>query len=391
MNEGVNTAFSKRLAPFPGQPGIAIGCVVALVTGLLSVHRWAPNASRQTPASDNAQPRPSVTNEVAPLPRLLSGTGLYRAGSTTEIAPEILTYSPQYPLWSDGATKRRFIAIPPGTSIDATDPDHWQFPIGTRFWKEFSFGERTETRYIERLRDGSFRYASYVWDAALGDARLAPREGVPGARAIAEGASHDIPSEADCRACHEGRRSPVLGFNALQLSPDRDPFAAHREAAPPGAVDLAELVRRDLVRGLPRDIVARAPRIAAPSPTARAAAGYLFGNCAGCHNTEGPLAALGLDFDQSATASDGYARLNASVTDRPSRFRVPSDAHSLRAKPGSAAHSTLWFRMQSRSAAAQMPPLGSKLVDRDGIRLIERWIANDLRVSPVRHSSTHQP
>ena len=32
-----------------------------------------------------------------------------------------------------------------------------------------------------------------------------------------------------------------------------------------------------------------------------------------------------------------------------------------------------------------------KLVDRDGIRLIERWIANDLRVSPVRHSSTHQP
>jgi len=33
----------------------------------------------------------------------------------------------------------------------------------------------------------------------------------------------------DCRACHEGRTTPVLGFSALQLSPDRDPNAPHAQ------------------------------------------------------------------------------------------------------------------------------------------------------------------
>src|SRR5512145_2717333 len=41
-------------------------------------------------------------------PQRLRDTGLYAAGSN-EIAPDHLQFSPQYPLWSDGATKRRWI------------------------------------------------------------------------------------------------------------------------------------------------------------------------------------------------------------------------------------------------------------------------------------------
>jgi hypothetical protein len=116
------------------------------------------------------------------LPRRLSETGLYLPGSSSEIAPENLPYAPQYPLWSDGASKRRWISLAEGTRIDASRPGEWEFPIGTRFWKEFSFGERTETRYLERVRGGSFRYATYVWDSTLADAVLAPGAGVPAAR-----------------------------------------------------------------------------------------------------------------------------------------------------------------------------------------------------------------
>ena len=47
-----------------------------------------------------------------PLPQRLSDTGLFVAGSTSEIAPGSVAFSPQYPLWSDGATKRRWIALP---------------------------------------------------------------------------------------------------------------------------------------------------------------------------------------------------------------------------------------------------------------------------------------
>jgi hypothetical protein len=99
---------------------------------------------------------------VAPLPERLSETGLYVVGSTKAIHPDNLAFSPQYPLWSDGATKRRWLRLPPGTYIDASRPDAWVFPPGTRLWKEFSVGRRVETRMIERLADGSWRFAAYV-------------------------------------------------------------------------------------------------------------------------------------------------------------------------------------------------------------------------------------
>ncbi|MEI9952992.1 MAG: hypothetical protein WDO74_29450 [Pseudomonadota bacterium] len=326
------------------------------------------------------QPTAAVSAD-RPLPGRLSETGLYVAGSTSEIAPENLAYAPQYPLWSDGATKRRWVSLPKGARIDASNPDDWQFPVGTRFWKEFSFGERTETRYLERSQDGSFRYATYVWDAAQRDALLAPSAGLPAIREIQPGVLHDIPSDGDCRACHEGRRSPVLGFGALQLSTDRDPLAPHRELQPSGAIDLAELVRRDLLRGLPASVLAQPPRIAAPSASARASAGYLFANCAHCHNGSGPLASLGLDFDQSVGDDRGYERLRANVVGRASRYRIPGETHSRRAWPEKPEQSAIWFRMQSRFAAAQMPPLGTKLVDAEAVRLIQRWISADLRPS----------
>ena len=63
------------------------------------------------------------------LPQRLGDTGLYVAGG--KLNPDVLPFSPQYPLWSDGAAKRRLIWLPPGTSIDAGAPDAWQFPPGT--------------------------------------------------------------------------------------------------------------------------------------------------------------------------------------------------------------------------------------------------------------------
>ena len=108
----------------------------------------------------------------------LSETGLYAAGSATAVRADNLPFSPQYSLWSDGATKRRWLHIPPGTSIDASRPDEWDFPPGTKLWKEFSHGRRVETRLIERLDDGTWRYATYVWNEEGTDARLAPAAGI---------------------------------------------------------------------------------------------------------------------------------------------------------------------------------------------------------------------
>lgn len=317
--------------------------------------------------------RAAVTSP--PLPERLSGTGLYAGDSVDAIASDVMLYVPQYPLWSDGAKKRRWIRLPRGARIDASSADAWVFPVGTRFWKEFSFGERVETRYMERLADGSYRYATYIWDATQREAFLAPEKGRPDFFPINAQTRHDVPSIADCRACHEGRHSPVLGFNALQLSPDRDPLAPHRERVPEGAVDLPELARRGLIFGLAPALSERPPRIEAPSKLARAAAGYLFANCAHCHNPESPLASLGLDFDQSVLDPAGGVRLTERLAWRVTHFRLPNQDRSVALWPGHAQKSAVWFRAASRNPAQQMPPLGTELIDSEGAQLLQRWIA----------------
>jgi hypothetical protein len=309
-----------------------------------------------------------------PLPPRLSATGLYRTGQPGTVRPEHLSFAPQYPLWTDGATKRRWVSLPSGRAVDASDPDVWVFPVGTRFWKEFSFGGRlVETRLIERLPGGSWRYATYLWDDDQVDAELAPARGLPGGVEVRPGLRHAIPGEADCRACHEGRPTPVLGFGALQLSPDRDPGAPHAEPAPPGALDLRALVARGLVRGLPREMLERPPRVAAPTATARAALGYLHANCGACHNGDGPLAPLGLSLWQSVGRPDGAAAVLVSLV-APSRFRVPGRDDMFRVVPGAPELSALTYRMGTRTPTMQMPPLGTALVDEVGLALVQRWI-----------------
>jgi hypothetical protein len=307
-------------------------------------------------------------------PARLQETGLYSDFAALEVDPRHLRFAPQYPLWTDGAVKRRWISLPPGTAIDASDPEAWVFPVGTRLWKEFSFGgRRVETRMLERMPDGGWRYAAYEWSADGREATLAPERGRRGAFPLAGGRSHTIPAASDCRVCHEASPTAVLGFSLLQLSPDRDPGAPHAE--PGSGVDLGHLVEAGLLVGLPPDIAARPPRIEG-TPIARAALGYLHGNCGHCHNSGGKLKNVELFLRHLAGAAvePGVA----STVGRPVREPAPGQSPEavLRVEPGHPERSAVVERMGSRWAALQMPPLGSELVDAEALALVRQWIAD---------------
>jgi hypothetical protein len=165
---------------------------------------------------------PAVAGEpiVAPadtLPKDLRDTGLYAPGSGREIAAGIAAFSPQYPLWSDGADKHRWLSIPAGSFIDASRPDEWRFPAGTRLWKEFAHaGRPIETRFIARRDDGSWQFATYVWNVDASEALLAPQRGIAALSAPgAPGGHYAIPGRGDCLACHGSGAVPVLGVSAL--------------------------------------------------------------------------------------------------------------------------------------------------------------------------------
>ena len=326
---------------------------------------------------------PAAAPGDAGLPPTLHATGLYAPGSTTELRAGILPYTPVYPLWSDGAAKRRWMWLPPGRAIDGSRPDAFDFPRGTRLWKEFAVdGRRVETRFIERRADGRWVFATYRWNAQGTAAVLAPAAGGVVAVAGAPGGRYELPSRTDCLACHEGAAVPVLGVSALQLSPDRDPLAQPAEAARDADADLRSLVARGLVRGLPEPLRTVPPRIAAASPTERAALGYLHGNCGHCHNDNGAPVTLVLA-QQAAAPVDSRERVLQTTVGVAARLHPTGAAAPVpRIAAGRPENSLLLQRMRSRHTLLQMPPLGTRAPDPDGLALVERWITHDLVPPP---------
>jgi mono/diheme cytochrome c family protein len=288
----------------------------------------------------------AVWTPPASWPDRLQDTGLYAPGGT--IAAGLLEFSPQYPLWTDGASKRRWISLPAGSTIDASDPDAWKFPPGTRVWKEFASGRPVETRVIERGADGRWRFATYIWNEAGTEARLAPPEGatleniagMPGGR-------YRVPSREDCVACHEAAPARVLGFGALQLSADRDPLAPHATPAPAGSL-LPDLAARGWLSGLPAELLTTPPRIDGRTPEERAALGWLHGNCGHCHNDRGPLASLGL------------------VLARPGSGARPQEPLPV---------ARMLERLRSTNPFTRMPPAGVQVADHEAIELVARGLA----------------
>ena len=319
--------------------------------------------------------QPALPDE---LPERLSETGLYAPGTERVVGDDVLAFAPQYPLWTDGAKKRRWIRLPPGTAIDARDPDAWTFPVGTRLWKEFGYQRPIETRLVERTADGSWRFATYVWNADGRDAVLAPEDGTVLEVAGAPGGAYVVPSRNDCRACHEGAAVPVLGFSALQLSPDRDPLAPHAYALQPGMADLESLVLGGLLVNLPPELLAAPPRVRTADPHARAALGYLHANCGHCHNDAGALDGLQMVLAQRVAPDvDSVAVTLDSLLGRTSRFRPHGAEQAQRIAPDG--NHMLTLRMRTTNPFARMPPLGVQSVDEAGVALVERWIANELR------------
>lgn len=318
-----------------------------------------------------------------PVPGRLSETGLYLPG-TTIVDPRNRPYSPQYPLWTDGAHKSRWVQLPPGTRIDARNVDRWEFPVGTRFWKEFAFnGRKVETRLLWRSSADAWSSATYVWNDAQTDATLAPPEGIRNVTEVAPGGKrHSIPSIEDCRACHDNPRTRILGFTPLQLSTDRDPAAPHREELMPGMITLRTLAEDDAFTPRRPEFASRPPRIPGDVRT-RAALGYMTANCGHCHNEESWVATVRYPLLVPAYASraeiDRTIRaLLASTTKWDLPHTEPGTTKFLTASAPDL--SALFVRMRSRRPSSQMPPLGTVVRDDEALELVSTWI-RDLRAA----------
>jgi hypothetical protein len=291
--------------------------------------------------------------DLARLPARLSETGLFADVPSDALALGVRAYRPQFALWSDGADKRRWVSLPVGSRIDSADPDDWSFPVGTKFWKEFTRdGVRVETRLLTRWGTGQADWigAAYIWNDDGSDAGLSAY----GAE-NAGGTAHDVPAAGECMACHGGTKSVILGFSAIQLAHDADD----------GGVTLQTLNEENLWS----EPISNQPRVPGDA-TERAALGYLHANCGHCHNQDRPARTGARCFDPD---NDFDFRLSVhalgSVADTPTRKTIREAV-----KPGAPGASRLIDLMSQRGLFKQMPPLASERVDPDGVELISAFI-----------------
>lgn len=286
------------------------------------------------------------------LPGLLSDTGLYADIATDTVADNIRPFEPKFPLWTDAAEKRRWIYLPECAQIDTTDMDAWEFPVGTRVYKEFTRdGVRVETRVILRTGPAAtdFKFGAYIWNSAIGDAEL----NILG-EDDANGTQHDVPPQTACAQCHRGPWR-VLGFSAFQLSHDQ-----------PGETMASLSAEGKLTVPAPSGFQVPGDEVA------QQALGTLHANCGSCHYVGGVLPTLDMELRlrTSATTVEETGAYLSAVNQQPNMY---SCGGCDLIEPGDASASAVVMRMGIRGAG-QMPPLGTELVDSVGLSAVEAWI-----------------
>ena len=206
---------------------------------------------------------------------------------------------------------------------------------------------------------------------------LAPVGGLRGVVEVAPGKRHSIPAAVDCAACHGSHSARPLGFNALQLSDDRDPNGIHQEPLEPGMLTLGALLSEGLVSPTPRELATTPPRIVTKWPDTRAVLGYLSSNCGSCHNGADELAPPAPVLRLRDLLQDGDA-VARQLIGHPTRWQSPGNAEgtSVLLDPVSLQNSAILARMRSRRPSSQMPPLGTVVRDDIAIEAMTRWITS---------------
>jgi hypothetical protein len=288
----------------------------------------------------------------------LSEVGLYVNISTQELAPDLIPFSPKYPLWSDGVQKRRWARIPPGTQIDSTDMDNWQMPVGTMFFKEFALnGRPLETRLIARTGPGQRDYwmGTFLWLPDESEAILT-EDAVPDVLDT----SHDVPERKACGTCHNGEPGRALGFSALQLATVRE------------GTSLATLVEQDRLSHRPDQAY-----VVPGDEQVQRVLGYIHANCGNCHNERG-AAWPDTDLDLTVRVSDQTPEQTAiyQTSIGVSLQYFNAEANILRVTPGEPELSAMYLRMAQRGLETQMPPIASEVVHDAGLMDVRLWITN---------------
>lgn len=331
---------------------------------------------------------PSKTADTAVLvyrsaPKLLSEYGLFEGnGSTQEPAAGVVPYSLNTTLFTDYATKYRFIRIPNGAKIDYAEAGLLGFPEGTLIAKTFAYpvdatdptqGEQLLETRIEELRDGEWYGYSYRWNEAQTDATLTLGGGELEVSWIHQDGTqrtnhYEIPNPNQCLNCHAQSKSyQPIGPTAKNMNRDF-------EFATGNSNQLEFLAAINWLEKLPKEDERQRMPVAFDPATGsldERAHAWLDVNCAHCHNPGGTARTSGLDLRYSQTDPTKFGVWKAPVAAGHGSGGLNYDI-----VPGQPSKSILLYRMESDDPSIRMANVGRNLIHTEGVELIREWIAS---------------
>jgi uncharacterized repeat protein (TIGR03806 family) len=302
-------------------------------------------------------------NTGGAIPDLLSDSGCVDPSDVTAPYAGLLPYDVNAAFWSDGAVKSRYIGLPNGTTMTINAEDDWGFPAGTVIVKNFRLGGNlVETRHLMRHPDGVWAGYTYEWNAEQTEATRV----IGGKTVTIGGQAWVFPSGAQCEQCHTAAAGIALGPETAQMNRDITYPSSGRSDNQLETIDHIMMFSSPLA-GTPDSL----PRLANPLDDSAdlddRARAYLHTNCSNCHRPGG-----GTPVDIDLRYDVALQNTGACETVPQAGMLGIMNASIIAA--GDAARSTLVARMNRRGDNVSMPPLGSTVVDDEGVTLIQDWV-----------------
>ncbi len=302
-------------------------------------------------------------NQSAPtLPGLLSQTGLFTNLATLSPAQGMMEYEVNSPLWSDNAIKRRWMGIPTNQRIQFSVNGPWGLPAQSVLVKHFELTlangqtRRLETRVLILMKQGWTGF-TYRWNAQQTDATLTLNQATENFQVINSQnqtvtQTWTYPGTSACMRCHTQVSGFVLGLSTAQ-SNRKNQLQKWNQLG---------LFQNDI--GPANAFSALAALDDNSRTITDRARSYLHSNCANCHQPNGPTA---VDMDLR------FGAANMNVLNVPPTTGDLGLVNPARVRSGSRTSSVIYERLQ-RLDGSRMPPLGSAVIDVNGLSVIGQWI-----------------
>lgn len=319
-------------------------------------------------------------------PALLSQTGLFSNVANLTPAAGVVPYDVATPLWSDGAHKLRWIALPNNGSHNSAAEDiifseegNWTFPAGTVFIKHFEIGtnqnnpaevKRLETRLIVCTANGGKYGVTYKWNAAGTDASLLT-VGATEDFTIAQTGGGSVtqrwsyPSRAECLQCHNTTAGQALGVRTDALNKSFYYSTTGRTANQLVTFNSLGMFTNTLtVTQLENFIESRAIEDTS-APVEHRVRSYLASNCSHCHQ---PGSTVPYFDTRLGTPLSQQGIINGTIQ---GHFELPGGFYI---KPGDTTLSAIHVRASNVGNGAAMPPLAKNVVDQSAVNLVTQYI-----------------